>query len=129
MSTIGDVLLVVFYVITALAASFFVHKVLWLVQYRKIQRHIVDDAVRRLREGNAAEITAWEEHARSSWANALGADISGPSTFIRRVEEGLAQVRADLKQSRRTIETILVDALSSGKGRQGARVPVLSLRR
>lgn len=130
MSALGDVLSVVFYVITALAASFFVHKVLWLVQYRKIQRRIVDDAVHRLREGNAAEIAAWEELARGCWSNALGTpDISGPSTFIRRVEEGLSQVRGDLRKNRASIEETLVQALSSGKGRAGGRVEVLSLRR
>ena len=130
MSAIGDVLTVVFYVVTALASSFFVHKVLWLVQYRKIQRDLVDDAVRRLRDGNAAEIASWEEHARACWSNALGKpDISSPSTFIRRVEEGLAQVRADLRQSRRSIETILVESIASGRGHDALRAEVLSLRR
>lgn len=130
MSTIGDVLMVVFYVVTALAAAFFVHKVLWLIQYRKIQREIVDDAVRRLREGNAAAITTWEELARTCWSNALGqTDISGPSTFIRRVEEGLAQVRSDLRKNRRSVEKILVEALSPGKGKAGQRTTVLALRR
>lgn len=129
MSAIGDVLMVVFYVVTALAAGFFVHKVAWLYQYRKIQRRIVDDAVKRLREGNAAEIAAWEEMARGCWANALGhPEISGPSTFIRRVEEGLGQVRSDLRQSRRSIEALLVEALSTGRATD-TRTAVLSLRR
>jgi hypothetical protein len=132
MESIGDFLLVVFYAVTGAAACFFVHKVAWLWKYRKIQRRIVDEAVRRLREGNAGEVATWEELARSCWANALGhPEISGPSTFIRRVEEGLAQVRGDLRQNRRSIEALLVDLLSRGKGMPAGegRVPVLSLRR
>jgi hypothetical protein len=131
MDTIGDVLLVVFYTVTIAAAGFFVHKVLWLVQYRKIQRRIVAEAVQRLRDGNAAQTTAWEELARSCWANALGRpEISGPSTFIRRVEEGLAQVRGDLRQSRRSLEKLLIEALSrTGAPGSSGRVKVLSLRR
>jgi len=132
MQSIGDFLLVVFYAVTGAAACFFVHKVAWLWKYRKIQRRIVDEAVRRLREGNAGEVATWEEFARSCWANALGhPEISGPSTFIRRVEEGLAQVRGDLRKNRRSIEQLLVDMLSRGKGMPEGegRVPVLSLRR
>lgn len=131
MDTVGDVLLIVFYTVTIAAAGFFVHKVLWLVQYRKIQRRIVADAVHRLREGNAAETAAWEDLARSCWANALGhAEISGPSTFIRRVEEGLAQVRGDLRAGRRSLEALLRDTLSSAKSAPSSRQsPVISLRR
>ncbi|APR74986.1 Hypothetical protein A7982_00332 [Minicystis rosea] len=130
MDTFGGVLLVVFYAVTIAAACFFVHKVLWLVQYRRLQRRIVDEAVRRLREGNAAEVADWEDFARSCWAKALGhPEISGPSTFIRRVEEGLTQVRGDLRQNRRSVESLLVSALASGKGSSERRVPVLSLRR
>jgi hypothetical protein len=132
MDTLSDGLLVLFYAVTIAAAGFFVHKVLWLFHYKKLQRRIVDDAVGQMREGNAADLAAWEELARSCWANALGhPDVSGPSTFIRRVEEGLTQVRGDLRQGRRSLESLLVDALASGKGAPpGAeRATVLSLRR
>ena len=140
MDLIGDALLLLFYAVTIAAAAFFVHKVLWLFQYKKLQRRIVDDAVRRMREGNAADLAAWEELARSCWANALGhPDVSGPSTFIRRVEEGLAQVRGDLRQSRRSLESLLVDARAQRTQRTprpdpraataDERTTVLSLRR
>jgi hypothetical protein len=131
MDAIGDVLLFVFYAATIGALGFFIHKVLWLVQYKRIQREIVGDAVRRLNEGNAAEIAEWEETARGLWSNALGAaDISGPSTFIRRVEEGLAQVKGDLRASRRSVAELFTSALSSGKGTLSEPpAKVLSLRR
>src|SRR5580704_1827462 len=132
MDTIGDTLLYVFYTASLLALGFFLHKVLWLYRYKRIQREIVDDAVRRLREGNATELTAWEESARRRWSSALGmAEISGPSSFIRRVEEGLGQVRTDLRQSRRSIETLFTGALASGRAASAdtGRTTVLSVRR
>src|SRR6185437_15717373 len=57
-------------------------------------------------------------------------EVSSPSTFIRRVEEGLAQVRGDLRSSRRSIADLLGRALSPG-GAAAADGPatVLSLRR
>ena len=98
METIADALLYVFYAVTVAALAFFIHKVLWLVQYRRIQSEIVEGAVSRLREGNAQGLAEWEAFAKERWSTALGqADISGPSTFIRRVEEGLALVRRDLR--------------------------------
>lgn len=132
MDTLGDTLLYVFYAATVLALAFFIHKVLWLVQYKRIQSEIVAEAVRRLREGNAADLAAWEAFAKGRWSTALGQkEISGPSTFIRRVEEGLGQVRGDLSSSRRSIEALFTEALASGKAAPKDQKPttVLSLRR
>jgi len=133
MDTIADGLLYVFYAATIAALGFFIHKVLWLVQYRRLQSAIVGEAVRRLAEGNARDLADWEEFAGARWALVLGkTEISGPSTFIRRVEEGLGQVRADLRSSRRSLEELFAGALSSPQGAPGSvepKVTVLSLRR
>ncbi len=131
MDTVADALLYVFYAATIAALGFFIHKVLWLVQYKRIQSEIVGEAVRRLREGNAQGLAEWEEFAKARWSTALGQkEVSSPSTFIRRVEEGLAQVRGDLRSSRRSIADLLGRALSPG-GAAAADKPatVLSLRR
>ncbi len=117
-----------FYGASIVAAIFFTHKVFWLVQYRRIQRAIVDDGIRLLREGNEAGQKAWEEHARTAWSNALGAEINGPSTFIRRVEEGLDRVRRDLRKDRGSIEEYLGKALS-GRASPGSSIDVLYVRR
>jgi hypothetical protein len=132
MDAIADALLYVFYAVTIAALGFFIHKVLWLVQYRRIQSAIVEDAVRRLREGNTQGLAEWEEFAKERWSTALGQkDISGPSTFIRRVEEGLAQVRRDLRARENTIEQLFTQALASGKAAPESQPPraVLSLQR
>jgi hypothetical protein len=132
MDTVADTLLYVFYAATVLALGFFIHKVLWLVQYKRIQSEIVAEAVRRLREGNAQGLAEWEEFAKGRWSTALGQkEVSSPSTFIRRVEEGLVQVRGDLRQSRRSIEELFTRALAENPtGPRGPKpTTVLSLRR
>src|SRR5262245_41886769 len=132
MEAIGDTLLYLFYTATVLALGFFIHKVLWLVQYKRLQSEIVVEAVRRLNEGNAQGLAEWEEFAKERWSAALGQkEVQSPSTFIRRVEEGLGQVRGDLRSSRRSLEELFTKALASGKAAPADQPPaaVLSLRR
>src|SRR5262249_50057847 len=65
-----------------------------------------------------------EEFAKGRWSMALGQkEISSPSTFIRRVEEGLAQVRVDLRQNRRSIEELLTKALAANPTGAGGHAP------
>ena len=132
MDTIADALLYLFYAATIAALGFFIHKVLWLVQYRRLQGQIVQDAVKRLRDGNAAGLAEWEQFARARWAAVLGPkEIQSASTFIRRVEEGLAQVKGDLRSGRKSIEELFTRALAGGKGTPPGQeaATVLSLRR
>ncbi len=130
MEAIGDTLLYVFYAATVLALGFFIHKVLWLVQYKRLQGAIVVDAVRRLNEGNAKGLAEWEEFARERWSAALGQkEVQSPSTFIRRVEEGLSQVRGDLRSSRKPLEDLFTAALAKPPPADAPPATVLSLRR
>jgi hypothetical protein len=119
-----------FYGATILALCFFIHKVLWLVHYRRIQGALVREAVARLREGNAGALAEWEELATTCWANALGkAEVKSATTFIRRVEEGLSRLRADMKSSRKPVEELLAHALL-GTGAPGPkRSTIFSIRR
>ncbi len=119
-----------FYGATILALCFFIHKVLWLVHYKRLQGALVRDAVTRLREGNAAALAEWEEFATTCWANALGkAEVKSATTFIRRVDEGLGQLRSDLKSSRRSVEELLSQALSGSAAAGPKRSTILSVRR
>lgn len=129
METVEEGFTYLFYGLTILALGFFIHKVLWLVHYKRIQASLVGEAVKRLREGNEAALAEWEEFATSCWTNALGeADVQNASTFIRRVEEGLGRLRSDMKSSRRSVEELLSKSLASGTASSGTTT-VLSLRR
>src|ERR1700761_5601028 len=104
-----------FYALTLIALVFFVHKVLWLVQYKKIQGGLVDTAIKRLRDDNLKVLEAWESFATARWSKALGqADVKSPSNFIRRVEEWLERLRADMRSTRKPLETVIANALATG---------------
>ncbi len=117
-----------FYALTLLALVFFLHKVLWLVQYKRIQGALVETAIKRLRDDNLKVLQDWEEFATARWGRALGqADVKSPSNFIRRVEEWLERLRGDMRATRKSLETVIGNALASGEPQ--AAETVLSLRR
>jgi hypothetical protein len=116
-----------FYAATLGALAFFVHKVLWLVQYKRLQGALVDSAVKKLRDDNLAVLEAWEAFATERWGEALGQpDVKSPSNFIRRVEEWIHKLKGDMRTTRKSLETALANALAEGVGVDEA---VLSLRR
>jgi hypothetical protein len=131
MATLADVLTWLFYVVTILALGFFVHKVLWLIRYKKIQREIVDAAIQSVREDHKATLAAWDEFARGAWSSALGQpEIKDAATFLRRVEDRLGRLRVDMKSSRRAIDALLGEALAGARQANATgKVTVLSLRR
>ena len=116
-----------FYAATLGALVFFVHKVLWLVQYKRLQGALVDSAVKKLRDDNLAVLEAWEAFATERWSEALGQpDVKSPSNFIRRVEEWVSKLKGDMRATRKSLETVLANALAEGAAVDEA---VLSLRR
>src|SRR6185295_15805212 len=116
MATLADVLTRLFYIGTVLALGFFLHKVLWLVQYKKIQRGLIDEAILSLRDGHKAALAAWEEFAKGAWSSALGqAEIKDASSYLRRAEDRLGRLRVDMKASRRTINDQLAEALAAAQ--------------
>ncbi|HVY47563.1 MAG TPA: hypothetical protein VHB21_16855 [Minicystis sp.] len=127
MGALVQVGLTAFYALTLAALAFFVHKVLWLVQYRRLQRGLVETAIKRLRDDNLDVLKAWEAFATERWSRALGQpDVTSPSNFIRRVEQWLDRLRDDLA-ARRSLEQVLEGALEKGEPR--VVETVLSLRR
>src|SRR5690242_3077335 len=106
-----------FYTATILALIFFIHKVLWLVQYKRVQTALVIRAVEHLHSGNSQAMREWEEFSRTCWSSIAGdTTIENPVQFVHRVEDALAKFRAEIKASRRSIEGTLVKALSEGRG-------------
>src|SRR5262249_60601528 len=104
---------------------------LWLIQYKKIQRGLIDEAISSLRDGHKAALAAWEEFARGAWSSALGqAEIKDASTYLRRAEDRLGRLRVDMKASRSEIARLLAEALAAAQQTKPAgKVTVLSLRR
>lgn len=128
MEPVVDVVTGIFYAATLAALLFFLHKVLWLVRYKQIQRALIDASVVELERSSAAVIAEWASFTRTCWKNALdGAEVEDASDFIDRVEESLTRLRGDMLATRRPLEGLLGDALTT-RAPEGATT-VLSLRR
>jgi len=128
MEAVVDVVAWVFYAATLASLAFFLHKVLWLVQYKKIQRALIDASVTALDRESAAGIVAWGEFTRGCWKNALGGvDVEDASDFASRVEESLERLRGDMKSTRLSLEDLLGNALTTRA--PDGKPTVLSLRR
>ena len=127
MEAVVEVVAGVFYAAMLASLAFFLHKVLWLVQYKKIQRALIDASVADLDRESAAGVVAWGEFTRGCWKNARGgAEVEGASDFVDRVEERLARLRGDMTSTRRSIEALLGDALTTRA--PDGKPTVLSLR-
>jgi hypothetical protein len=130
----------VFYAATVLALAFFLHKVFWLVQYRRLQGELVERARKQVLRKMADDLDAWEAMSRACWgriagsgagspAGAASEGIDGPVAFVEGVEHALKKFRDEIRASRRSIENTLVKAIAEGKGSPDVHGLVLSLRR
>jgi hypothetical protein len=131
MSALATVLTSLFYAATLLALLFFLHKVFWLIQYKKLQRGLVDEAERRLERDHQAVVGEWEIFTREAWEDALGGDgnVGDAADYLRQTEEGFTRLRDDLRSSRRSIEDLLGKALSQKASAPAGTQAVLSVRR
>jgi hypothetical protein len=130
MTEIASVLVYLFYGATLASLAYFVHKVFWLIRYKRIQSALVAAAVHRLGDKSSLSLRDWETFETTCWSSTLGdPDIRDPVAFIRRREEGLSKLRAEIKASRRSIEQMIGKALAGGRDTPEVSALVLSLRR
>jgi hypothetical protein len=128
MEAVIEVVAGAFYAATLASLAFFLHKVLWLVHYKKIQGALIDASVAELDRESAAGIVAWGEFTRGCWKNALGGvEVEDASDFAARVEASLAGLRGDMTSTRRSLEELLGNALTTRA--PDGKPTVLSLRR
>lgn len=63
----GDVLMNLFYTVVVLASAFVVHKLVWLVQYRKLQGVLVQEALRKVSDVEAEAMLQWDGFTERTW--------------------------------------------------------------
>jgi hypothetical protein len=132
-SSMEGLLSAAFYGAMLLALAFFVHKVCWLIQFRKIQARLVGHALARLRETTETTLLRFDRGADSSWTEVSGAaGGESPIEFVMHTERRLAALVRDMKASHRPIRDVLVRGLR-GDGAAGSEGdderPVLTIPR
>ncbi|MFO0694931.1 MAG: hypothetical protein U0230_15335 [Polyangiales bacterium] len=113
MESAGQVFQTVFYVAMVLALGYFAHKVVWFLQFRKIQRRMVERALERLRETTETVLIRWDRAADSSWSEATGGrGGDSPVAYVEARERELAGLLESIRASRRAVKPLFVRMLS-----------------
>jgi hypothetical protein len=129
METVADFFLYVFYALNAGAAVFFLHKVLWLVRYKRLQAILIQEAGARIAAGQARRVGEFDRFAEGVWKavpDAMGAESLG--SYVARADEILRDVRRSLRTSRASIQELAMEA-AAGDTDRTARGTALSFPR
>jgi hypothetical protein len=119
METLLSTVSTVFVTLSIGVLLFFLHKVIWLLQYKRVQGAMLRAAEAELKSARADTLPDWDKFAAAAWRVARGpskvsetAAIDGPSPYVKAVEEELGAVLSELEQSQVAVRPLLVEALS-----------------
>jgi len=126
MEALGTAFVYAFYGLMIAAVAYFVHKVFWFIQFRRVQDRLVARALERLRETTHTSLIRWDRGAESSWTEAIGGDADeSPVAYVRRIELDLFQLEKALEHSHTSIELAFARALEGEPPEDG---PVRAVR-
>jgi hypothetical protein len=129
-SSTHGILGLAFYGAMLLTIVFFVHKVLWFVEVRKIQARLVGRALSKLRERTETTLLRFDRSTGMSWVDAHGeAGGRGPIEFVCETEEKLRAHGDRIAQSRRPIREGLVRTVRGEALAPAGEVVVLAVPR
>lgn len=118
MESVADLFVYALYALNVGATAFFLHKVLWLVRYRRLQGVLIFEARARIEAGQARHVEAFDSFAEGVWRSvpdAMGASSLGE--YVSRADEVLRDVRRSLRTSRASIHTLVMEAATSADER------------
>jgi hypothetical protein len=101
MPSLSMLLVYAFYGATFLALLYFVHSVLWIARFRKLQQRLAEKAEEELSESGRESSDQWRSASEKAWNKTRGqlSDAS-PENYVRRVEQALARLTLDLRSAR-----------------------------
>jgi hypothetical protein len=112
MQALGQLVTVAFYVVQVLALLYFLHKVLWLVQFRKLQTALVEKALRKMSRTTDATLLKWDLRAGDSWTETSGdGPDSSPEAYVSRVETELVEALSTSEASLTPLRDRIVDVV------------------
>lgn len=123
METVADFFVYAFYVLDIGATAFFLHKVFWLVRYKRLQLILIQEAAARISSSQARKVDELDRYAEQVWkstVNAMGATSLGG--YVGRADELLRDVRRSLRTSRASIHEPAMEAAHSKSERTAAGV-------
>lgn len=117
-----------FYAIMAGAVLFFLHKVLWFFQYRRIQERLVTRALEKLTEQADTTVVRWDQGAEMSWSEASASSSdSSQRDYVRRIESELETLEARVGEGQTTVRERFVQHVMEEM--EPEQIPLLHLPR
>lgn len=114
METVADLFVYALYVLDIGATAFFLHKVLWLVRYKRLQSLLIAEAGARISALQRRNVEAFDGFTSGVWKSVPGAlGASSLGGYVSRADEMLRSVRRSLRTSRSSIHALAMEAASS----------------
>ena len=114
MENVADLFVYSLYVLDIGATVFFLHKVLWLLRYKRLQAALIQDATARVSASQARKIQAFDDFAADVWRDASGGmGATSLGAYVARVDDVLRDVRRTLRTSRSSIHDPAMEAATS----------------
>jgi hypothetical protein len=107
--SIVDVVSGIFVALSLGVLAFFLHKVAWLLAYKRRQRRLMEEAAARASAEQSRVLPEWEDFARRAWRTARGAE-GGPDGLVKTVEAELGR-RVEATEARLKIGPALIAAI------------------
>lgn len=110
-TTLGNFLITAFYALVLASVVYFVHKVAWLIRYRRLQQKMVARALEKLREEADTTVVRWSKGVAETWSEASASVTKTPTDYVRRVELELSHLERKLQTHPHPVQELLVSAV------------------
>lgn len=112
MQALGQLVTFAVYAAMVLPLLYFLHKVLWFVQFRKLQTDLVEKALARMSRTTDATLLKWDQRAGDSWSETSGTGPDEtPEAYVSRVETELLEALSRTEASLTPLRDRIVDAV------------------
>ena len=104
MSAIVNVVSVVFVALSFGALAFFLHKVAWLLRYKRVQRRLIDEASTQQRALQDEALPKWDAYASAAWRVARAEVVlDGPDAYAASIERELVTIVEAVDDAQSTV--------------------------
>lgn len=118
MDTLLSLVSTIFVALSIGVLVFFLHKVIWLLQYKRLQGAMLRMAAAELQSARDEVLPEWDEFAAAAWRVARGpahdddqATIDGPNQYARAVEHELGAVLDAIKDTQVSVRPLLLGVI------------------
>jgi len=130
----GSVVSIVSTIFAALSIGvllFFIHKVIWLVRYKRLQHWLMGEAATTLQSNQEQTLPQWDEFAAAAWRTARGPHddqpTEGPAAYVHAVEAELGSAISACEARSVSLPELLTEVLQAGAQPQARARVVLEL--